>query len=61
MNKNLRSIRYWRLLLPFTFKCWLWYRGFAILKYAPTYSSRESVAVLIGFDISEYNLQVGYS
>jgi hypothetical protein len=26
-----------------------------------TYSSRESVAVLVGFDISEYNLRVGYS
>jgi type IX secretion system PorP/SprF family membrane protein len=39
----------------------LWYRGLPFKKYAPTYSSRESVAVLVGFDISEYNLRVGYS
>ena len=39
----------------------LWYRGLPFKKYAATYSSRESVAVLVGFDISEYNLRVGYS
>jgi type IX secretion system PorP/SprF family membrane protein len=39
----------------------LWYRGLPFKKYAATYSSRESVAVLLGFDITEYNLRVGYS
>jgi type IX secretion system PorP/SprF family membrane protein len=39
----------------------LWYRGLPFKKYAPTYSSSESVAVMIGFDISQYNLRIGYS
>lgn len=39
----------------------LWYRGLPLKKYAATYASRESVAILIGFDLSEYNLRVGYS
>lgn len=39
----------------------LWYRGLPFKKYAPTYASRESVAVLVGFDLTDYNLRVGYS
>lgn len=39
----------------------LWYRGLPFKTYAPTYSSREAIAVLVGFDITEYNLRVGYS
>lgn len=39
----------------------LWYRGLPLKKYAPTYSNTESLAVLIGFDITDYNLRVGYS
>ena len=39
----------------------IWYRGLPFKTYAPTYSSRESVALLVGFDIKEYNLRVGYS
>lgn len=39
----------------------LWYRGLPFKKYAATYASREAVAVLVGFDLSEYNLRVGYS
>lgn len=39
----------------------LWYRGLPFKKYAATYSSREAIAVLIGFDLAEYNLRVGYS
>ena len=39
----------------------IWYRGLPFKKYAPTYSSAESVAILIGFDIHQYNLRVGYS
>jgi type IX secretion system PorP/SprF family membrane protein len=39
----------------------LWYRGLPFKKYAPTYSSSESIAVMIGFDISQYNLRIGYS
>lgn len=39
----------------------VWYRGLPFKKYAPTYSSSESVAILVGFDLTEYNLRVGYS
>ncbi len=39
----------------------LWYRGLPFKTYGPTYSSRESIAVLVGFDITEYNLRIGYS
>lgn len=39
----------------------LWYRGLPFKKYEATYSSRETIAVLVGFDITEYNLRVGYS
>lgn len=39
----------------------IWYRGLPFKKYAATYSSRESIALLIGFDITDYNFRVGYS
>lgn len=39
----------------------IWYRGLPFKKYAPTYSSSESIAILVGFDIQQYNLRVGYS
>jgi len=39
----------------------LWYRGLPFKKYAATYASREAIAVLVGFDITDYNLRVGYS
>lgn len=39
----------------------VWYRGLPFKKYAPTYSSRESIALLLGFDLTDYNLRVGYS
>ncbi len=39
----------------------LWYRGLPFKKYEATYSSRETIAVLVGFDITDYNLRVGYS
>jgi len=39
----------------------LWYRGLPFKKYGPTYTSQESVAVLIGFDLTSYNLRMGYS
>jgi type IX secretion system PorP/SprF family membrane protein len=39
----------------------LWYRGLPFKKYAPTYASRESIAILLGFDITDYNLRIGYS
>lgn len=38
-----------------------WYRGLPFKKYAPTYSSNESIAVLVGFELEDYNLRVGYS
>ena len=39
----------------------VWYRGLPFKKYAATYSSRESIALLLGFDITDYNVRVGYS
>ena len=39
----------------------LWYRGLPFKKYAPTYTSSESIAILVGFELEEYNLRVGYS
>jgi len=39
----------------------VWYRGLPLKQYAPTYGSRESVAILIGFDLTEYNMRAGYS
>lgn len=39
----------------------VWYRGLPLKQYAPTYGSRESVALLIGFDLTEYNMRAGYS
>lgn len=39
----------------------LWYRGLPFKKYAATYASRESLALLVGFDLTQYNLRVGYS
>lgn len=39
----------------------LWYRGLPLKKYGPTYTSNESIAVLLGFELAQYNLRVGYS
>ncbi len=39
----------------------LWYRGLPFKKYGPTYTSQESIAVLIGFDLTSYNIRMGYS
>ncbi|MBS1637764.1 MAG: type IX secretion system membrane protein PorP/SprF [Bacteroidetes bacterium] len=39
----------------------VWYRGIPFKKYGPTYTSSESIAFLVGTDISEYNLRIGYS
>lgn len=39
----------------------LWYRGLPFKKYAPTYGSRESVALLIGLDLSPKLVRIGYS
>jgi type IX secretion system PorP/SprF family membrane protein len=39
----------------------IWYRGLPFKNYGPTYGSRESIALLAGFDIAQYNLRVGYS
>lgn len=39
----------------------LWYRGLPFKKYGPTYTSQESIAVLIGFDLEDYHLRMGYS
>lgn len=39
----------------------VWYRGIPFKKYAPTYTSSESIAILLGAEIPQYNLRVGYS
>ena len=39
----------------------VWYRGLPFKTYKPTYASRESIAILVGFELAEYNLRVGYS
>jgi len=39
----------------------LWYRGLPFKKYAPTYGSRESLALLIGLDLSPRLVRIGYS
>lgn len=39
----------------------LWYRGLPFKKYGPTYTSQESIAVLVGFDLEDYHLRMGYS
>lgn len=39
----------------------VWYRGLPLKRYAPTYTNMESIALLVGFDLTEYHLRVGYS
>lgn len=39
----------------------LWYRGLPFKKYKPGYPGRESIAVLLGIEIPDKNLRVGYS
>lgn len=39
----------------------VWYRGLPFKTYAPTYGSRESVALLIGLDLSPRLVRIGYS
>ncbi len=39
----------------------LWYRGLPFKKYAPTYGNRESIALLIGLDLSPRLVRIGYS
>ena len=39
----------------------VWYRGIPFKKYAPTYNSSESICFLVGTDITDYGLRIGYS
>lgn len=39
----------------------LWYRGLPFKHYAPTYGSRESIALLIGLDLAPKSVRIGYS
>jgi len=39
----------------------IWYRGLPFKKYAATYANRESIALLIGFDLSPKSIRCGYS
>ena len=39
----------------------LWYRGLPFKAYKPGYPTRESIAILVGFDLKKQNLRVGYS
>jgi len=38
-----------------------WYRGLPFKKYKPGYPNRESIAVLLGLEIPDKNLRIGYS
>ena len=39
----------------------LWYRGLPLKHYKPGYPNRESVAILVGFEIPDRNFRIGYS
>ncbi|HQQ94620.1 MAG TPA: PorP/SprF family type IX secretion system membrane protein [Bacteroidia bacterium] len=39
----------------------LWYRGLPLKRYAPGYTNRESIAILVGIEIPDKNFRVGYS
>ena len=39
----------------------VWYRGLPYKKYKPGYPTRESLALLLGLEIPDKNLRVGYS
>jgi type IX secretion system PorP/SprF family membrane protein len=38
-----------------------WYRGLPFKRYKPGYTNRESVALLVGFEIPDKNFRIGYS
>lgn len=39
----------------------IWYRGLPFKRYKPGYANRESVAILIGLEVPDKNLRIGYS
>lgn len=39
----------------------LWYRGIPLKHYKPGYPNNESIAILVGFEIPDKNLRIGYS
>ncbi|MBS1650794.1 MAG: type IX secretion system membrane protein PorP/SprF [Bacteroidetes bacterium] len=39
----------------------IWYRGLPFKHYKPGYPSRESIAFLIGFELPDRNIRIGYS
>ncbi len=39
----------------------LWYRGLPFKRYKPGYPTREGIAVLLGAEIPDKNLRIGYS
>jgi len=39
----------------------VWYRGLPFKHYKPAYPNNESVAILIGFELSKLDMRVGYS
>lgn len=39
----------------------VWYRGIPFKHYKPGYTNNESIAILVGFEIPNKNLRVGYS
>lgn len=38
-----------------------WYRGLPFKRYKPGYTNRESIALLVGFEIPDKNFRIGYS
>ena len=39
----------------------IWYRGLPFKRYKPGYPNRESVAILVGLEVPDKNLRIGYS
>lgn len=39
----------------------VWYRGLPFKRYKPGYPNRESLALLVGFEVPDKNFRVGYS
>jgi type IX secretion system PorP/SprF family membrane protein len=39
----------------------IWYRGLPYKHYKPGYPNRESIAILLGFEVPDKNFRIGYS
>jgi hypothetical protein len=39
----------------------LWYRGLPLKHYKPTYPNRDALCLLVGVDLKDYDMRIGYS